>query len=134
MDAEIEVGKNGSVMIVDSGEISPIELRQMSELEQAVKEQTGLPTRPVTAHPDGHKKSGPDGKEEKFGPAEIARQVRKQELAPRPVPAKTRAPRTGDVEVCMGFDGNWRPVRISIIIHLLGLAPAGYLAAPDSGA
>jgi hypothetical protein len=69
MDFEVEVEENGSVMIGDTGDISPIELRQMSELEQGVKDQTGLPTNPIAAHPDRHKKNGPDWKNEKYGPA-----------------------------------------------------------------
>jgi hypothetical protein len=51
MDVEVEEGQNGSLMIGDTGEISAIELRQMSELEQAVREETGPPLKPIRAHP-----------------------------------------------------------------------------------
>jgi hypothetical protein len=40
---------------------------------------------------------------------------------------------TGCPNVIVYFRQSWRLQIIIIIIHLLGLAPAGYMAAPDSG-
>jgi hypothetical protein len=73
MDVGVAMGENGTVMIGDSGEISPIELRQMSELEQAVRDQTGPPAKTIAAHPDGYKESGPDGNEHRLSVAAIKR-------------------------------------------------------------
>jgi stress response protein YsnF len=112
----------GTVVIGDTGEIAPIELRQMSEPEQAVREDTGLPARPVMSHPNGYKKSGPDRKDEVFGPtvkvpeikpSKIVRRMRKVILKRVETLKKVRKEtKAGDVEVYFGFDGMWKPFAV----------------------
>jgi hypothetical protein len=112
MDAEIEIGQNGLVVIGDTGEISPIEMRQMSELEQAMREETGLPLKPIMAHPYGHRRNGNDVHDDKFGKSVIVRRLRTPATAPQPAIKTVRIPKEGDVEVYLGLDGLWKPVRI----------------------
>jgi hypothetical protein len=77
-----------------------------------MREKTGLPLKPIIAHPYRHKKSGPDGKDEQFGPARIVRRLREPIEKPTPVPKERRAPKAGDVEVYLGFDGIWKATRV----------------------
>jgi hypothetical protein len=73
---EVEVGKDGMTLMGHAGEISRIELRKLGDLEQEVREETGLLAKPVMAHPDGYKKNGPDWNNSKFDKSQIVRRMR----------------------------------------------------------
>jgi hypothetical protein len=62
-------------------------------------------------HLDGHKKNGGDGKDDKFGKSTVIRRLRARPAEPIPTPKKIRIPKEGDVEVHLGLDGLWKPVR-----------------------
>jgi hypothetical protein len=110
----IETGEAGPLIAREETEMSLIEPRKASEIEQEVRDHTGIPERPLSPHPDGLRKDGDDGKSDAFGKAYT--KVRRTKPSPAPVSyirtVPLRTPPTKDVEeieVYFAFCGNYVP-------------------------
>jgi hypothetical protein len=108
----VEVPEEGKEIIVqEESAMSAIEVRRASEIEQNVREQTGLKPRALARHPDGLKQDGDDGKDHIFGKAYT--RVRKTKPAPggvtytRPLPREPLPEDVTEVEVYFGYRGQY---------------------------
>jgi hypothetical protein len=66
---DVDVSMDVEALAYEDGQMTNIELRKQSEIEQAVCESTGIERRALHPHPDGWKQDGDDGKEDIFGKA-----------------------------------------------------------------
>jgi hypothetical protein len=90
----IEVPEEGKEIIVqEESAMSATEIRRASEIEQNVREQTGLKPRALSRHPDGLKQDGDDGKDHIFWKAYT--RIRKTKPAPGGVTYTSKRPLTG---------------------------------------
>jgi hypothetical protein len=130
LDVEIDVADPyRGIIIPDVGQPSPIEIYEASILEQRVAEFTGLPSRPIEKHPDGHKGDGNDGRDADFGRSMQERdhfdseklreesEERQRQLAYEAPPIYLSGiPKPVDsthFEVSVGFRGNWTQFPVS---------------------
>jgi hypothetical protein len=75
---EINVIQDGQPLAMEGGAISLNELRKMSEVEQSVRDETGIPFQKVEPHPDGFKKEGSDGRDHVFGKSTVRAKPKKK--------------------------------------------------------
>jgi hypothetical protein len=91
-------------------------LRKESEIEQEVRDYTGLDVKALYPHPDGHKQDGEDGKSDRFGKAYT--RVRKEKpsggvryirtLPVRPIPDDVE-----EIEVYFAYRGQYSKVKVT---------------------
>jgi hypothetical protein len=110
----IECGETGPTVVREEAEMSLIELRKASEIEQNVREFTGIAEKPLFPHPDGLKKDGDDGKSDAFGRAYTKVRKTKPNPAPvshiRTVPLRTPVEKNvEEIEVYFAFCGKYVP-------------------------
>jgi hypothetical protein len=114
---EVEVVNEGEPLSMEDGEITSVELRRKSEIDQKTKELIGLPAKPLHPHPDGYKEDGADGKDHKFGEAYV-RQGPKEKPKPggvryiKTLPMAKVDEAVEQVDVCFGFKGNYIRTRV----------------------
>jgi hypothetical protein len=107
----IEIRETGPKIVREEAELAAIELHKASEIEQEVREHTGIKENPLPPHPDGHKKDGKDGRDDAFGKSYTRVRKTKPSQAPvsyiRTMPLRT--PEERDVEeievyfACCGY-------------------------------
>jgi hypothetical protein len=127
------VEESRGIIIPDVGQPSPIEVCEASVLEQRVVEFTGLSSRPIEKHPDGHKKDGADSNDAAWGRSMMEREgrdlarileeaeERKRQLAlsapPVYLSGGAKPLKSTELEVDIGFRGNWQKKTISMFIE-----------------
>jgi hypothetical protein len=102
------VGANGQGD--KSGDITNIEIRKSSEVEQEVSESTGLQRRPIYPHSDGYKDAGKDGDDRRFGKSFVKERPLRHTGGMRFVPQIVPVTRKKDatiVDFCFGFQGKY---------------------------
>jgi hypothetical protein len=113
---DFEMSMDGQALAMEDGAMTGIEMRRMSEIEQSVRLETGLPQRALHPHPDGWKQDGDDGKEDFFG--KVYTKVRKEKPTPggvkyiRTLPLRPVQDDVEEVEVCFAFRGSYIQVKV----------------------
>jgi hypothetical protein len=102
---------------MDDGAISLIGLRKMSEVEQSVRDKTGIPFQKVAPHPEDFKKDGSDGRDHVFGKSTVRAKPNKKKPTGgvkyiKTVPLAKRDDDVEQIDVFFGFKGNYIAKRV----------------------
>jgi hypothetical protein len=89
----------------------------MSEVEQSVRDETGIPFQKVEPHPDGFKKGGSDGRDHVFGKSTVRAKPKKKKPTGgvkyiNTVPLAKRDDDVEQIDVFFGFKGSYIAKRV----------------------